>query len=183
MDILKNKDVISNTPERCYFCKKQMFSLIKNTAANHGITTLLHGINLDDLNDFRPGLKASQELGFFSPLANAGFFKKDIRELSKQMRLETWDKPSQSCFATRIAYNEKITGNKLFMIQKAETFLRDLGFVYIRVRCLGKTARIEVDPEQIDMLFDHSCRKKISHYFLSLGFRHTSVDIDGYALE
>jgi len=146
----------------------------------HGIDTLVHGANLDDLNDFRPGLKAAEELGFISPLVDAGFSKKDVRIYSKQIGLVTWNKPSQSCFATRIAYNEKITLEKLGMVEGAENFLRDLGFAHIRVRCCGKTARIEVDPGQIDRLLDSNIRKKVSLQFLKLGFVKTSIDIDGY---
>lgn len=183
VDIFKNQDVISNNLERCYFCKKQMFSMIRDIAKKYEITTLLHGVNLDDLKDFRPGLKASEEIGFLSPFVDTGFSKKDIRALSKQMRLETWNKPSQSCFATRIAYNEIITIEKLFMVENAENFLSDLGFVHIRVRCHEKTARIEVDPEQIDKLLDFENRTKISLYFLQLGFDRTSIDIDGYKIK
>ena len=105
VDILENEDVVRNTMERCYHCKKQIFSLIKETAESLGIKLLLHAINLDDLKDFRPGLKASKELGVLSPLADAKFTKSDIRLLSRQLALETWDKPSQSCLATRIPYN------------------------------------------------------------------------------
>jgi len=184
VDILANKDIVSNTLERCYFCKKQIFSLIKDVAKKHGITTLIHGVNLDDLKDFRPGIKAAEELGFISPLADAGMLKKDIRMLSKQMGLETWNKASQSCFATRVAYNEKITLIKLGMVEKAETFLKNLGFVHnIRVRCNGKTARIEVDPGQIEKVLDNTIRQKISQQFLKLGFDRTSIDIDGYKIK
>ena len=180
VDILENKDIIPNTLERCYFCKKQMFTMIKDCAAKHGIKNLIHGVNLDDLKDFRPGLKAASELGFISPLADAGFFKKDIRILSKKIGLQTWNKPSQSCLATRIAHNEKITFEKLGRIQKAEDFLSELGFTQIRVRCQGETARIEVDSKQIGRLLDINIRQKISRQFLKLGFKKTSIDIDGY---
>ncbi len=180
VDILKSENIVCNTQERCYFCKQQIFSMIRDAAKEHGIDTLVHGANLDDLNDFRPGLKAAEELGFISPLVDAGFSKKDVRIYSKQMGLVTWNKPSQSCFATRIAYNEKITLEKLGMVEGAENFLRDLGFAHIRVRCCGKTARIEVDPGQIDRLLDSNIRQKVSLQFLKLGFVKTSIDIDGY---
>ena len=183
VDILKNKDITLNTVKRCYFCKKQMFSIIRDTAKKHGITHLVHGVNLDDLNDFRPGLKAAAELGFLAPFTDAGFFKKDIREYSKQIGLETWNKPSQSCFATRIAYNENITLEKLDMIQETETFLEAMGFTHIRVRCHEKTARIEVDPDQITRLLNNNIRQKISKQFAKSGFEKISIDIDGYAQE
>ncbi|MCP4671476.1 MAG: ATP-dependent sacrificial sulfur transferase LarE [Desulfobacula sp.] len=180
VDILKNEDIICNSLERCYFCKQEMFSLIKDTARKYGIKTLVHGINLDDLKDFRPGLKAAEELGFISPLADSGFSKKEIRMLSKQMGLETWDKPSQSCLATRIAYDDHITIEKLDMVEKAENFLKEFGFTNIRVRCHGKTARIEVDPGQIEKISDIKIRQNISQLFLQLGFDRTGIDIEGY---
>lgn len=182
MDILGYGNIVSNTLERCYFCKKQMFAMIKKTAQKYGISTLVHGINLDDLKDFRPGLKAAEELGFLSPLADAKITKKEVRGFSRQMGLETWDKPSQSCLATRIAYNEEITAQKLDAVNKAETFLKMLDFVHVRVRIHGKTARIEVEPEQIIRISDKNIRQKILQQFLKLGFENTSIDIDGYKI-
>ena len=179
MDILEKKDVVLNTKERCYFCKKQIFSLIKKAAESSGIKTLVHGVNLDDLSDFRPGLKASEELGVLSPLADAGFTKSDIRRLSKQLGLENWDKPSQSCLATRIPYNEKIKAGTLVMVDRAEAFLQNLGFDQVRVRCHGKTARIEFEPDLVETI-NKDIRQKISTAFVKFGFEHTSIDIDGY---
>ena len=127
VDILKRENIVCNTLERCYFCKQHMFSKVRDAAKKHGISTLVHGANLDDLNDFRPGLKAAEELGFISPLVDAGFSKKEVRIFSKQMGLETWNKSAQSCLATRITYNEKITFEKLGMVGESENFLRDLG--------------------------------------------------------
>jgi len=180
VDILENEDVARNTTQRCYYCKKQLFSLIRQTAENLGISTLLHAVNLDDLKDFRPGLKASKELGFLSPLADAEFTKSDIRRLSKELDLETWDKPSQSCLATRIPYNIKIKYEPLVMVDKAEVFLQNLGFAQVRVRCHGKSARIEVAPELVETIFNKEIRQKISIAFIKIGFEHTSIDIDGY---
>jgi pyridinium-3,5-biscarboxylic acid mononucleotide sulfurtransferase len=180
MDILEYGNIVSNTLERCYFCKKQMFALIKQTAKKYGITTLIHGVNIDDLKDFRPGLKAAEELGFLSPLVDTKITKKEVRDFSRQMGLETWDKPSQSCLATRIAYNEEITAQTLDAVDKAEIFLKMLGFVHVRVRSHGKIARIEVEPEQIAIILDKNIRQKISQQFIKLGFKNTSIDIDGY---
>ena len=180
VDILKNENIICNTLERCYFCKIQIFSLIKDTAKKYGIKTLVHGVNLDDLKDFRPGLKAAEELAFISPLADSGFSKKDIRILSKQMGLKTWDKPSQSCLATRIAYGDRITIEKLGRVEEAENLLKESGFSHIRVRCLGKTARIEVDPGEIEKILGNNIRIDILKKFVKLGFEHTSIDIEGY---
>jgi len=180
MDILGNEAVVSNTALRCYHCKKQTFSLVKQAAQNFGITVLLHAVNLDDLKDYRPGLKAAQELGFLSPLVEAGFTKADIRRLSRQLDLETWNKHSQSCLATRIPYNEKITAEDLLMVDKAEALLQGMGFAQVRVRCHGNMARIEVEPDRINKILNMDIRQKISTAFVKIGFEHTSIDIDGY---
>jgi len=180
IDVFKNQNIILNSEERCYFCKKHIFSIIKDAAEERGITSLMHGVNLDDLNDFRPGLKAADELGFQTPLVHAGLTKKDIREYSRQMGLETWNKPSESCLATRIAYDEEITVQKLEIAGRAEKLLKDLKFTNVRVRCLGRTARIEVAQEQIKRFMDDNMRRQISQQFAGLGFKNTSVDIDGY---
>ncbi|MCG8638701.1 MAG: ATP-dependent sacrificial sulfur transferase LarE [Desulfobacterales bacterium] len=180
VDIFKNEDVVSNSAQRCYHCKKEIFSLIKEKAKQEGIASLLHAVNLDDLADYRPGLKAAEELGFLAPLAEAGFTKDDIRRLSKEMGLETWDKPSQSCLATRIPYGKKILNDDLVRIDKAEAVLQDLGFDPVRVRCHGTLARIEVTADRAVMLFEEPVRQKISTLFKRIGFAYTSVDIDGY---
>lgn len=180
VDILMDEDVIRNTLERCYYCKKQIFSRIQQAAERLGIKTLVHAVNLDDLKDFRPGLRASKELGFLSPLADAKCTKADIRQMSKHLGLETWDKPSQSCLATRIPYNERITADTLLMIDKAEALLQESGFAQVRVRCHGKTARIEVEPDLVNTILKKEFRQKISTAFVRMGFEHTSVDIDGY---
>ncbi|MCK5767242.1 MAG: ATP-dependent sacrificial sulfur transferase LarE, partial [Candidatus Atribacteria bacterium] len=141
---LQKEAFISNSRERCYFCKKEIFLQLKEIAKKNSMKFIADGSNCDDLNEYRPGLKALQELEIRSPLQEAGFSKNDIRILSKKMRLPTWNKPSNSCLVTRIPYNEKITIGKLKMIEKAEEFIRDLGVKQIRVRYHQKMARIEV---------------------------------------
>ncbi len=180
VDILENKDVAKNDKNRCYYCKLQAFSLIKNTAQKLGIQHFLHAVNLDDLKDYRPGLKAAKELGFISPLADAEFTKSDIRLASKQLGLETWDKPSQSCLATRIPYGTRLIAEDLERIDAAERVLQALGFGQVRVRCHEKMARIEVVPDQMDKIMDKNIRQKISSEFKQLGFVYTGIDIDGY---
>lgn len=179
-DMFSNKDVIRNTLQRCYFCKKQIFSSIKQMAQEKGIYHLLHGVNLDDLGDFRPGLKAAEELGFLSPLADAGFAKSEIRKLSRQMGLATWNKPSQSCLATRIPYHDIITIQKLEMIDTAEQILHDLGFEQVRVRCMGKTAQVEVEPQFVSRMAAPEIRQKVSQAFKKIGFDRISIDMEGY---
>lgn len=180
VDIFANKDVVRNSPNRCYYCKRQLFSKISQTAEKLGFHTVLHGVNRDDLSDYRPGLKAAEELGFLSPLADAGLSKKEIRLLSRQLGLENWDKPSQSCLATRIPYNEVITVEALARIEAAEAFLSGLGFSQVRVRCHGKMARIETEPDMVAVVMKEEIRKKISSAFKKIGFDHTGIDIDGY---
>lgn len=180
VDILGNKDVVRNDRERCYHCKHQMFSRIKEAAKDLGVQVLVHAVNLDDLKDFRPGLRAASELGFHAPLADENLTKSDIRQLSRHLGLETWDKPSQSCLATRIPYDEQITNEALARVDLAEAFLQDMGFAQVRVRCHGKTARIEVEPDRVERLLNKEMRQKISTAFTRIGFEQTSVDIDGY---
>lgn len=181
VDILKNPEIKINSFDRCYHCKKQLFALIKKTAENLGVCHMLHAVNLDDLGDFRPGLKAAEELNFLAPLADAGLTKQEIRYLSRQMGLETWNKPSQSCLATRIPYDTIITGEDLAGIEKAEDMLHDMGFEQVRVRCHGKLARIEVEEARIRKISEKETRHVISSRFSEIGFAHTSIDIDGYA--
>ncbi|MCF8113554.1 MAG: ATP-dependent sacrificial sulfur transferase LarE [Desulfotignum sp.] len=177
-DILKRSKVVENLPDRCYHCKTAVFTLIREAANKAGISHVLHGVNTDDLADFRPGLKAAEELGFEAPLADAGFSKQQIRECSKQMGLATWDLPSQSCLATRIPFGDPITREALLRIEKAESFIKSLGFVHIRVRCHGKMARIETDEESIVPIM--RVRQQISAALKPMGFAFVSMDMDGY---
>ena len=179
-DVLGNEEVVQNTRERCYHCKKQIFSLVRDAAENLGITSLLHAVNLDDLKDFRPGLRAAEELGFISPLAVAGFTKKDIRESSRCLGLETWNKPSQSCLATRIPYHVRIEKTDLIRVDRAEAFLQSLGFAQVRVRCHGKTAGIEVEPDFIKTISNHHIFRKVTDALYEFGFEKIVIDKAGY---
>ncbi len=179
-DILGNEEVVRNTEERCYHCKKQIFSLIRSAADDFGIKSLLHGVNLDDLKDFRPGLKAADELGFLTPLAEIGFTKKMIRENSRLLGLETWNKPSQSCLATRIPYHVRIQKPDLIRVDRAEAFLRKLGFAQVRVRCHGKTAVLEVEPDLVKRALKEDIRRKIDQTLEGFGFETIIIDKNGY---
>ncbi len=180
LDVLEDKRISANPPDRCYHCKKSVFSRILSVVKEKGIQTLLHAVNLDDLGDYRPGLAASKELGVLSPLVDAGFTKADIRQASRKMGLSTWDKPSQSCLATRIPYNIRITDTVLHRIEKAEEFLHDMGFGQVRVRVHDKTARIEVLPDEIGQVMEEKTRKTISGALKDIGFQYVSIDMDGY---
>ena len=138
-------------------------------------------MNLDDLGDYRPGLRAAEELGFLAPLAEAGLTKADIRRLSREIGLDTWDKPSQSCLATRIPYNEIITGSALAKVDTVEKELQVLGFDQVRVRCHGNLARIEVAPDLIGKLLEEAMRTKVAALVKAGGFKHVSVDMEGYS--
>ena len=180
VDVFSVEGFCDNTPERCYVCKKALFSRIIDEARRNGARYVVEGSNVDDEGDFRPGMRAIAELGVRSPLREAGLTKAEIRALSKELGLGTWDKPSFACLATRIAYGETITPEKLAMIEKAEKKLADLGFVQYRVRVRGSEARVELLPEDIDRALSPELRKDVSEYLHALGFRHVSLDLDGY---
>jgi pyridinium-3,5-biscarboxylic acid mononucleotide sulfurtransferase len=178
VDVFESPMVVKNASDRCYHCKKTVFSLIRDAAQRAGIAHCLHGENMDDQADFRPGLKAARELGFEAPLKDAGFFKHEIRTWSKQMGLETWDLPSQSCLATRIPFGDPITRQALSCIEQAESFIKSLGFAHVRVRCHGSVARIETDAGSI--LPMTAMRQQISAGLKTMGFAFVCVDLEGY---
>ena len=169
-----------NPVDRCYFCKREVFGRIKEAAGSYGIKNVAEGSNIDDNGDYRPGLKAVAELGIKSPLRYAGLTKNEIRELSKELGLPTWDKPSFACLASRFVYGETITKEKLGMVDKAEQLLLDLGFKQFRVRIHGNIARIEVLPDEISKLTEESVRNKVYKTLKELGFAYVTMDLAGY---
>lgn len=169
-----------NPVNRCYLCKKTLFSKMLELAAGDGAAYLAEGSNMDDLGDYRPGLQAIKELEVLSPLRQAGLYKQEIRELSRQLGLYTWEKPSYACLSTRLPYGEEITQEKLSMIDRGEQLLLDLGFSQMRVRLQGVTARIEVLPEQLPLLLQEEVRSRIVRGFHEYGFRYISADLEGY---
>ena len=180
IDILSNKEFVNNLPERCYICKKEIFSRISEIAKELNFNFVADGSNYDDLSDYRPGMKAVRELRIRSPLKEAILNKDDIRLLSKEMGLPIWDKPSNSCLATRIPYRDKITLEKLKRIEKAEGFFRDLGIKQVRVRCHNKLAKIEVGEKDLLFLMEEDLRKKIISKLKQLGFIYVTLDLQGY---
>jgi len=180
-DILDDARVTRNTDRRCYFCKLFLFSKVMEVAKKHGIHTLLHGANLDDLKEIRPGMDAARELGFKAPLVEAGFSKEQIRACSKILGLETWNLPAQSCLATRIPQGDTITREKLVKIERAESCLHGLGFAQVRVRCQGDLARIEAEPGELQRFVAPDVRQEIIHAFRCAGFSSVCLDIGGYA--
>lgn len=170
----------SNPKNRCYYCKKELFTKVKEVALENGVEYVFDGSNLDDNGDYRPGMLAAKELLVVSPLKEAGLTKKDIRDLSKEYGLETWNKPAFACLSSRFPYGNKITLPKLKMIDKAEQFLLDMGIIQVRVRHHGEIARIEVAPEEREKFFNIEFMDKISSKFKEIGFIYTTLDIAGY---
>lgn len=167
-----------NPVNRCYLCKRKLFEKILEVAEEHRIQYILEGSNMDDFGDYRPGMKAVKELGIKSPLQDVNLYKQEIRELSKRFDLQTWDKSSFACLASRFVYGETITKEKLKMVEQAEQTLLDLGFHQVRVRIHGTMARIEVIPDEFEKVL--RCRDTIIGKFKLYGFSYVSLDIDGY---
>lgn len=179
-EILKVPGVAENPANRCYLCKRALFKMFLAQAKRQGFSHVAEGSNLDDLGDYRPGLQAIAELGILSPLRECGFSKEDIRALSKEMGLPTASKPSYACLASRFAYGEEITGEKLAMVDQAEQLLLDLGFTQMRVRIHGTLARIEVLPEDFPRLAEPALRREIAEKLKTYGFSYVTADLAGY---
>ncbi len=177
---IDNEDYASNPKDRCYYCKKIIFSKMLELAKEEGISEVVEGSNVDDESDYRPGMRAISELGIRSPLKEAGLTKSEIRQLSKDMGLKTWDKPSFACLASRIPYGDRITEEKLLMAGKAEALLFELGFTNCRVRIHGKIARIELIPSEFGRMLEVSIRERVTEGFKELGFDYTAMDLKGY---
>jgi len=171
-----------NPPERCYYCKRELLSSLRAIADEEGLQTVAEGSNLDDARDpFRPGLRATQELGARSPLREAGLTKAHVRELSARLGLPTHDEPSRACLASRVPYGERITRDKLRRIEKAEDLLHEIGFRQLRVRCHGNTARIELDKdEDLSRLLEGATRERVVAELKELGFVYVTLDLEGY---
>ncbi len=169
-----------NPKNRCYLCKTELFTKIKEIAENKGIDTIIEASNSDDNGDYRPGLLAVKELGILSPLRQIGFTKAEIRELSKELNLPTWNKPSFACLSSRFPYGERITPERLQMIDKAEQLLLDLGIWQVRVRFHDNLARIETDETGFSLLLNPSVRNQVYEEFRKLGFHYVSLDLKGY---
>ena len=169
-----------NPPNRCYICKKGLFQKFLEKAKENRMVCVAEGSNMDDLGDYRPGMQAITELGIKSPLRAAELTKAEIRELSKQMNLPTWSKPSFACLASRFVYGETITKEKLAMVERAEDLLREQGFRQFRVRIHGTNARIELLPEDIPRMLDENLRKEIVDKLKRYGFTYITLDLEGY---
>ncbi len=177
---LEREDYLANNPNRCFFCKDELYSHINKIVQSESYEWVTNGTNTDDLGDFRPGLDAAKQYGVRSPLVEAELTKAEIRSLSKDMDLPTWDKPAQACLSSRIPYGTPVSVEALTRIAKAEEFLRDLGIGQLRVRHHGSVARIELTPADFPALLDESVRKSIGQYFRSIGYAYVTLDLEGF---
>jgi len=174
--------IMDNPQDRCYLCKTLIFGKIIEFANEKGYTIVADGSNADDTKDYRPGMRALKELHVKSPLLEMGITKAEIREWSKALNLETWDKPAYACLLTRLPYNEKIEISSLTMIEKAETFLIHRGVRAVRVRKHQNLARIEVTNEYIHHFFDVNFMHEVADYLKTLGFEQVTLDLAGYQM-
>lgn len=169
-----------NPANRCYLCKHELFEKIWQIARAHHLNAVAEGSNMDDNGDYRPGLTAVRELGVCSPLRYAGLYKQEVRELSKTLGLETWNKQSFACLASRFVYGETISEEKLHMVDEAEQLLLDLGFHQVRVRIHDRMARIEILPEELRRIIEDDVRNRIYARLKELGFSYVTLDLCGY---
>lgn len=179
-DVFAIEGFRENPVDRCYICKTAIFRNIIKKAGEKGFDRVVDGTNADDEGDYRPGMKALAELKVASPLKESGLTKAEIRSISKDMDLATWDKPSLACLASRIPYHEEITEQKLRAVEAAEKYLFDKGFRQLRVRCHGNLARIELSPDELDKLFDAAIMRDIDTELKKLGFKYAALDLLGY---
>jgi uncharacterized protein len=169
-----------NSPDRCYHCKKLLSQELLQIAEERGISNIALAANMDDLGDYRPGITAAEEMGMIEPLMEAELTKEEIRFLSKEMDLPTWDKPAMACLASRIPYGEPVTDEKLKMVEEAERFLVQNGFRQCRVRHHGAVASIEVELSDLRKMMDKALREKIVERLKKIGFLHIALDLEGY---
>jgi pyridinium-3,5-biscarboxylic acid mononucleotide sulfurtransferase len=172
----------ANPANRCYFCKSELYTHLSGIARERGIATVADGSNADDRGDYRPGRQAAREYGVRSPLDEAGLTKADIRELSRRAGLPTWDEPASACLSSRIPYFSEVTDEKLRMIERAETVLRDLGFRICRVRHHDALARIELGRDEIARALEPEMSDTIDRRLREIGYQHVTIDLRGYRL-
>lgn len=173
-------DYVSNPVDRCFHCKKTLFSILTEIAVERGVNGVIEGSNFSDIGDYRPGLRAVNQFDVRSPLKEVGLTKEEIRVLSQELGLTTWDKPAAPCLSSRIPYGSVITSEKLNRIEQAEKYIRSLGFKILRVRDHGDVARIEVPTEAIPRLLENGLSEKVSAKLKELGYKYVAVDLQGF---
>lgn len=177
---LANPDYQANTPNRCYFCKSELYGKLAPLAAARGFMFVADGSTVDDLTDFRPGRKAAQENKVRSPLIEAGLSKTEIRFLSRQNNLPTWDKPASPCLSSRIAYGIPVSIEKLSKVERGEAILREMGIKVFRVRYHGDLVRLEIAPEEMERVLQKAIVDRLAKRFRALGFRYVTLDLHGF---
>ncbi len=177
---LDNPEYARNAPNRCYFCKEELFVRLEPIARREGGARLIYGANMDDLGDHRPGMQAAKAKGVRAPLIEAELWKEEIRALSRSLGLPTWDKPSFACLSSRFQYGEAITPEKLRQIDAAESFVRSLGFSQFRVRHHDRLARLELAPEEMALLWQDGRHEAIVKRFRELGYLYVTLDLQGF---
>ena len=177
---VEREDYAANDPNRCFFCKDELYVHLSGFSKEEGYDFITNGTNVDDLGDFRPGLNAAKQYGVRSPLVDADLTKAEIRELSKGMGLPTWDKPAQACLSSRIPYGNMVTVEALTQIAKAEEYLHGLGIRQLRVRHHDTVARIEVEPQDFLALSDEETREQVVKKFKEIGYSYVTLDLQGF---
>ena len=177
---IDREDYSANNPDRCFFCKDELYSHLIKFCGEENYNFVVNGTNVDDLGDYRPGLDAATQYCVRSPLVEANLEKKDIRVLSREMGLPTWDKPAQACLSSRIPYGTMVTVEALTTIAKAEKYLRTKGFKQLRVRHHESIARIEISADDFDVLTSEPLRTEVPSYFKSLGYSYVTLDLEGF---
>ncbi len=177
---LENPDYASNTPNRCFFCKEELFTKLRPVADREGVAHLVYGANMDDLGDHRPGMEAARRMGVRAPLIEAELWKAEIRDLSREFGLPTWNKPSFACLSSRFQYGDAVTAEKLRQVDGAEAFIRSLGFRQFRVRHHDRLARLEIPREEMARLWEDGIQDAIVARFRELGYLYVAVDLQGW---
>ena len=179
-DELSNPGYRANNPDRCYFCKDELFDKLDELVARRGFAAVAYGVNVDDQGDWRPGQRAAREHKVLTPLLDAGLTKADIRELARRADVPVWNRPASACLSSRIAYGIEVTPERLAIVEKGEEALRALGFRQFRVRYHDKLVRIEIAPEELPRALDPAMARRFVEIFKPLGFTYVTLDLEGY---
>ncbi len=175
-----NPDYARNNPDRCFHCKDELFTHLGRIGQERGIPNVVYGVNADDTRDFRPGQQAARQHGVQAPLLEAGMTKAEIRELSRQAGLPTWDRPASACLSSRIPYGTAVSKENVKIVERGEEALQELGFRQFRVRYHQELVRIEIAPEELDRALSMEMARRLTSIFKSLGFKYVTLDLEGY---
>lgn len=177
---LKDVNYANNPPDRCYYCKKDLFSRLRKIAKEEKYSFILDGTNADDAHEWRPGRRAAREEGVKSPLLDAALSKKEIRDISRKLGLPTWDKPATPCLSSRFQYGQRITAEALERVSRAEGFIKKIGIREFRVRDHSEVARIEVPPEEFRIFMNNTVRNEVVSFLKSIGYKYVTLDLQGF---